>query len=94
MSHDLNVVLNSRNKVTDSTPLHIATEGGHFDVVKKLLDNGASASDENKAGLTPIHIAGNSSQSTLNIEKFSMTLKLLCTIILTMFYFFSKVWTY
>ena len=58
MSHDLNVVLNSRNKVTDSTPLHIATEGGHFDVVKKLLDNGASASDENKAGLTPIHIAG------------------------------------
>ena len=79
MSHDLNVVLNSRNKVTDSTPLHIATEGGHFDVVKKLLDNGASASDENKAGLTPIHIAGISSQSVLiilNIEKFSMTLEL------------------
>ena len=76
MSHDLNVVLNSRNKVTDSTPLHIATEGGHFDVVKKLLDNGASASDENKAGLTPIHIAGISSQSTLNIENFSMTLEL------------------
>ena len=34
--------------MTDSTPLHIATEGGHFDVVKKLLDAGASASDENK----------------------------------------------
>ena len=50
MKHDLNVVLNSRNKVTDSTPLHIATEGGHFDVVKKLLDAGASAADENKAG--------------------------------------------
>ena len=50
MKHDLNVVLNSRNKVTDSTPLHIATEGGHFDVVKKLLDAGASAADENIAG--------------------------------------------
>ena len=58
MQHDLNTVLNSRNKVTDSTPLHIATEGGYFDVVKKLLDAGASSSDENKAGLTPIHIAG------------------------------------
>ena len=65
MSHDLNVVLNSRNKVTDSTPLHIATEGGHFDVVKKLLDNGASASDENKAGLTPIHIAVSYTHLTL-----------------------------
>ena len=37
-----------RNKMTDSTPLHVATEGGYFDVVKKLLDEGASASDENK----------------------------------------------
>ncbi len=37
-----------RNKLTDSTPLHIATEGGHFDVVKLLLDNGAQAADENK----------------------------------------------
>ena len=37
-----------RNKITDSTPLHVATEGGYFDVVKKLLDEGASASDENK----------------------------------------------
>ena len=37
-----------RNKMTDSTPLHVATEGGYFDVVKKLLHEGASASDENK----------------------------------------------
>ena len=69
MKHDLNVVLNSRNKVTDSTPLHIATEGGHFDVVKKLLDAGASAADENKAGLTPIHIAAKFGHTEL-IDKF------------------------
>ena len=35
-------------QITDSTPLHIATEGGHFEVVKMLMDSGASASDENK----------------------------------------------
>ena len=40
--------ISARNKITDSTPLHVATEGGHFDVVKKLLDDGALASDENK----------------------------------------------
>ena len=48
MRFDKKAIISSRNKVTDSTPLHIATEGGHFDVVKKLLDAGASASDENK----------------------------------------------
>ena len=48
MRFDKSVIISSRNRVTDSTPLHIATEGGHFDVVKKLLDAGASASDENK----------------------------------------------
>ena len=48
MKFDKNFVISSRNKLTDSTPLHIATEGGHFDVVKLLLDNGAQAADENK----------------------------------------------
>ena len=48
MRFDKGAIISLRNKVTDSTPLHIATEGGHFDVVKKLLDAGASASDENK----------------------------------------------
>lgn len=48
MKFDKAVVISSRNKITDSTPLHIATEGGHYDVVKMLMDAGASASDENK----------------------------------------------
>ena len=48
MRFDKGSIISLRNKITDSTPLHIATEGGHFDVVKKLLDAGASASDENK----------------------------------------------
>ncbi len=48
MKFDKSVVISSRNRITDSTPLHIATEGGHYDVVKMLMDAGASASDENK----------------------------------------------
>ncbi len=48
MKFDRSVVISSRNKITDSTPLHIATEGGHYEVVKLLMDAGASASDENK----------------------------------------------
>ncbi len=53
MKFDKNFVISSRNKLTDSTPLHIATEGGHFDVVKLLLDNGAQAADENKVPISP-----------------------------------------
>ena len=37
-----------RNRITDSTPLHVATEGGHTDVVKLLISCGASPLDENK----------------------------------------------
>ena len=51
MKFDKSVVIHARNKITDSTPLHIATEGGHFEVVKMLMDSGASASDENKVRL-------------------------------------------
>ena len=52
MRFDKGAIISLRNKITDSTPLHIATEGGHFDVVKKLLDAGASASDENKVNVS------------------------------------------
>ena len=48
MRLNIKATISIRNKMTDSTPLHVATEGGYFDVVKKLLDEGASASDENK----------------------------------------------
>ena len=48
MQFNKKATISIRNKMTDSTPLHVATEGGYFDVVKKLLHEGASASDENK----------------------------------------------
>ena len=48
LKFDKSIVTTSRNRITDSTPLHVATEGGHTDVVKLLLSCGASPLDENK----------------------------------------------
>ncbi|XP_030045854.1 serine/threonine-protein phosphatase 6 regulatory ankyrin repeat subunit B-like [Microcaecilia unicolor] len=50
-------VTSTRNKTNDSTPLHLAASGGHAEVVKVLLEAGASASDENGEGMTAIHLA-------------------------------------
>lgn len=39
------------------TPLHIATKGGHLEVVKWLAVNGASLNEETPTGYTSIHLA-------------------------------------
>ena len=68
LKFDKNIVTTSRNKFTDSTPLHVATEGGHTDVVKLLIGNGASPLDENKAGMTPVHLAARYGHSSVISE--------------------------
>ncbi|XP_055599771.1 serine/threonine-protein phosphatase 6 regulatory ankyrin repeat subunit A isoform X3 [Uranotaenia lowii] len=57
MKFDRNGVISTRNKLTDSTPLQLAAEGGHADVVKVLVRAGASCTDENKSGFTAVHMA-------------------------------------
>jgi ankyrin repeat protein len=57
MKFDRAGVINVRNKFTDSTPLQLAAEGGHSEVVKALVRAGASTTDENKAGFTAVHLA-------------------------------------
>ncbi|XP_039593324.1 transient receptor potential cation channel, subfamily N, member 1 isoform X2 [Polypterus senegalus] len=52
-----NGVTSARNKTNDSSPLHLAAAGGHTDVVKVLLEAGASASEENAEGMTAVHLA-------------------------------------
>lgn len=47
MRHNRGVVINGRNRVGDSTPLHLAAEGGHAKLVKFLIENGASPKAEN-----------------------------------------------
>ena len=56
MKFDLSVVTVSRNRTSESTPLHLAAEGGHEDVVKLLLEAGALPQDENKVGRSLIRI--------------------------------------
>ncbi|KAL6268501.1 hypothetical protein P5V15_001633 [Pogonomyrmex californicus] len=57
MKFDRQGVITARNKLTDATPLQLAAEGGHAEVVKALIRAGASCADENRAGFTAVHLA-------------------------------------
>nr|QDQ16921.1 trpn [Danaus plexippus] len=57
MKFDRTGVISARNKLNESTPLQLAAEGGHADVVRVLVRAGASCTEENKAGLTAVHLA-------------------------------------
>lgn len=57
MKFDRQGVISARNRLTDSTALQLAAEGGHADVVKALVRAGASCTDENKSGMTAVHLA-------------------------------------
>ena len=39
------------------TPLHIAVQHGHIEVVKHLTENGALIDEENKDGQSPLYLA-------------------------------------
>lgn len=41
----------------DFTPLHVAAQEGHVEVVKFLLDGDANVNFKNKHGWTPLHLA-------------------------------------
>ncbi|XP_045473074.1 serine/threonine-protein phosphatase 6 regulatory ankyrin repeat subunit A-like isoform X2 [Harmonia axyridis] len=77
MKFDKQGVINSRNKMTDATPLQIAAEGGHAEVVKALVRAGANITDENKAGFTAVHLAAqNGHGSVLEVFRPSNTLRI------------------
>lgn len=48
MKFDKQGVISARNRSTDATALQLAAEGGHAELVKALLEAGASATDENR----------------------------------------------
>jgi ankyrin repeat protein len=49
--------VNSRRTFDNMTPLHLASQNGHVEVVQVLLECGADSSAQNKDGSTPLHWA-------------------------------------
>ncbi|XP_026842997.1 serine/threonine-protein phosphatase 6 regulatory ankyrin repeat subunit A isoform X2 [Drosophila persimilis] len=77
MKFDRSGVISARNKLTDATPLQLAAEGGHADVVKALVRAGASCTEENKAGFTAVHLAAqNGHGAVLDVLKSTNSLRI------------------
>lgn len=77
MKFDRTGVISARNKLNDSTPLQLAAEGGHADVVRVLVRAGASCTDENKAGLTAVHLAAEHGHTNvLDVMRSTNTLRI------------------
>src|SRR6266478_4828778 len=54
--------VHSRNFTGNATPLHLASENGHLDVVHFLLERDADVSAQDKDGRTPLHLASQAGQ--------------------------------
>ncbi|CAB1350814.1 unnamed protein product [Coregonus sp. 'balchen'] len=64
------------NKTNGSCPLHLASAGGHAEVVKVLLEAGASVAEEDAEGMTAIHLAArNGHTHILDVLKGSISFK-------------------
>ncbi|KAG5868555.1 hypothetical protein JTB14_019499 [Gonioctena quinquepunctata] len=78
MKFDRQGVISARNKMTDATPLQMAAEGGHADVVKALVRAGANITDENKGGFTAVHLAAQYGHlQVLEVLRSSNTLRII-----------------
>lgn len=77
MKFDRQGVIGARNKLTDATPLQLAAEGGHAEVVRALVRAGASCTDENRAGFTAVHLAAqNGHGQVLEVLRSSNSLRI------------------
>ncbi|PIC53240.1 hypothetical protein B9Z55_003026 [Caenorhabditis nigoni] len=56
MMIDKPMVIQAKTKTLEATTLHMAAAGGHANIVKILLENGANAEDENSHGMTALHL--------------------------------------
>jgi len=57
-------LLNSKDQ-SGKTPLHFASQYGHFDIVTILIEKGAEVNAENNNGETPLHYASAYGQETI-----------------------------
>mmetsp|Transcript_24371 Transcript_24371/g.22146 ORF Transcript_24371/g.22146 Transcript_24371/m.22146 type:complete len:203 (+) Transcript_24371:64-672(+) len=52
-----NKAVNAVDPNNGNTPLHIAVQNGHYDIVTFLIDKKAQVNAQNKRGNTPLHMA-------------------------------------
>ncbi|RFU81377.1 ankyrin repeat [Trichoderma arundinaceum] len=57
LSKGFDIGARARYEWAGATPLHMAVEGGHMEVIKLLVDNGAGLSCEDEIRRTPLHLA-------------------------------------
>lgn len=77
MKFDRQGVITARNKLTEATPLQLAAEGGHAEVVKALVRAGASCADENRSGFTAVHLAAqNGHGQVLEVMRSTQSLRI------------------
>ena len=54
---DVEGMVNSHDTGNGNTPLHIAAQNGHLDLVKLLVEKGANVNLVNKKNNTPLHMS-------------------------------------
>ena len=59
--------INQSGKQHGGTPLWIASEKGHLEIVRLLIESGGSVNQPHKTGATPLHVA--SQEGHLEIVK-------------------------
>ncbi|VDL67349.1 unnamed protein product [Nippostrongylus brasiliensis] len=78
MMIDKAMVIQAKTKTLEATTLHMAAAGGHTNIVKILLENGANAEDENAHGMTALHLGAKNGFVSI-LEAFDKTLWRRCS---------------
>ena len=78
MMIDKPMVIHAKTKTMEATTLHMAAAGGHKNIVKILLENGANPEDENAHGMSALHLGAKNGHVSI-LEAFDRNLWKRCS---------------